>query len=545
MNAVTWLLDLLWGPRLAVATKEYLKQLATAPVEASRSRASELLNALDARPGPHVTLGETERGQPVRVPLADLVGSHGLVTAASGGGKTMLMGIIVDALLENQDSFPAGFAGVDGAKSELFLTMLFLIQRRIERLSRSDPAAASKFRRRVWIIDFAVQDAVTEFNFLARWPGAEADAFAGHQVDLLMDVIPDGDALKLAATPLKSLVQLLSEPEIAMSIIDLIRALDDDGFLEGVLVRCRDGALVERVRRQLGTLSKATRGALRRRLDVFTSSESVARMLAGRTAPDFRKLQDEGCIVPVNCAGPNISSGLTQLLNTMAVSGFCLSIRGRRQPDRPFLDIADEAHDLLRSSVMREHLADAGRLSRRYGTHLCLITQNLAAAVPDARLLSLLHTNVGWTWSGRSDPADCAFLKLVLPATGRRPKPKESPFEESRYYSIPEERALMLEEIANLPSRTGYLWLKGRSSEAIRFRTRDLDIPQGRELEEATSAIRRDPTIGHRLSRKEYEKLLAGRERRTSQTESRDLVVRLEEEYRRGHTKSRMKGTGE
>src|SRR5207247_2148939 len=141
----------------------------------------------------------------------------------------------------------------------------------------------------------------------------------------------------------------------------------------------------------------------------------------------------------VNCAGPNISGGLTRFLNTLIVSYFCRSVYGRRHPEAPFVVIADEAQGLFASSIMREHLSDAGRLSRRYGTHFWFITQNLCAAVPDPLLLRLLHSNVGWTWSGRGDPADCAFLKPVVPVTGKRSRPKQSPFEETRFHTDAEE----------------------------------------------------------------------------------------------------------
>ena len=36
-------------------------------------------------------------------------------------------------------------------------------------------------------------------TLLARLPGVEPDSFVGHQVDLLLGVIPDGDALKLCS----------------------------------------------------------------------------------------------------------------------------------------------------------------------------------------------------------------------------------------------------------------------------------------------------------------------------------------------------------
>ena len=544
MNAASWALDKFFGKRIAADTRRHLEELASAPLQASRRRSSALLRALAEQAGPHVVLGNTESGEPLQIPLRELVESHGLLTAGTGGGKTMTTLLIVKRLLETAEQYPAGLAVVDGAKSDLFMGTLYLIQRRLEELSKFGPDAASKFRRRIRIIDFAAPDVVSPFNLLARWPDADADAFAGHVVDLFLDVLPGGDALKLAAAPLKSLVQILSEPEVDLSVIDLIRVLDDEPFLETVLARCRDGALVGTLRRQLATVSKSTRAALRRRLEVLVSSKSVARMLAGRGAPDFRRFQDGSCLVPVNCAGPNIPASLTRFLNTLVVCHFCRSVYARRRPDLPFLVVADEAQDLFASSIMREQLSDAGRLARRYGTHFCFVTQNLSAAVPDARLLRLLLTNVGWTWSGRGDPSDCAFLHSVLPVTGRRPRSRESPFEEARFYSAAEERSLLLEEIANLPNREAYFWLKGRSPEAIKMRTGDLDIPQGRELEDATLTIRRDPTIGQRLSRKEYDRLLAERERKNAPEERGDLEAALEHAYRRTRPEGEEKKTG-
>jgi hypothetical protein len=532
MSVTSWALDKWFGKRVASDTRQYLAEVAMAPVQASRRRTSAWLRALQERPGPRVVLGETD-GEPVSIPLSDLVESHGLMTGGSGSGKTMATLLIVDGVLEHQDSYPAGFAVVDGAKSDLFLGTLWLIQRKLADLSDRDPAMAAKFRRRIRIIDFAATEVVTEFNLFARWPGAEPEAFAGHQVDLLLDVLPDGDALKLAAAALKSLAQIFSGEEIGMSVIDLIRALSDEPFLNSVLAGCGNRALVETLQRQLATVSRSTRAAVQRRLEALVSSQSVSRMLAGAAAPDFRRLQDEGCFVAVNCAGPNISGSLTRFLNTLAVSHFCRSIYGRRRPEVPFVVFADEAQDLFASPVMREHLSDAGRLARRYGTHFSFVTQNLSAAISDARLLSLLHTNVGWTWSGRGDPADCAFLKGMLPATARRPRPKQNPFEETRYYSPAEEQSLLLEEVANLPSRVAYLLFKGRSPEAIRIRTRDLDIPQGRELEEATLAIRRDPTIGQRLSRREYDRRRSERERKRMPEGRGELETEFAEAYQR------------
>ena len=153
-------------------------------------------------------------------------------------------------------------------------------------------------------------------------------------------------------------------------------------------------------------------------------------------------------------------------------------------------------------------------------------------------MLKILYTNLRWSFSMRGEPDDCAFLKSALPVTGRRVQPQADPFQEKRFYSIAEERALALEEVAHLPDRTGYLWFKTRAAEAIKIKTQELAMPQGRDLELATLPIRSDPTIGMRLSRKEYERLMAERDREWAE-EPGDLGTRLEKEYRRGRGEGR------
>ena len=97
------------------------------------------------------------------------------------------------------------------------------------------------------------------------------------------------------------------------------------------------------------------------------------------------------------------------------------------------------------------------------------------------RLLKILYSNIRWSASLRGEPSDCAFLKSALPVTGRKIRPKVDPFAKDEYYPMTEERSMVLDGIANLPDREGYVWLKDRWSEAIRIRTRDLEMPSDSE----------------------------------------------------------------
>jgi hypothetical protein len=173
-------------------------------------------------------------------------------------------------------------------------------------------------------------------------------------------------------------------------------------------------------------------------------------------------------------------------------------------------------------------------MARSFGTHFLFLTQNIATAVQDARMLAVLHTNVKWVFAMRGEPSDCAFLKPALPVTGRRVRPQADPFAEKTFYSITEERALALDEIANLRDRAGYLWFRGRSPEAFKIKTEELAIPQGGDLEMATRPLRRNPEVGMRYSRREYERLIAERDEEWRE-EKGTLGASLEEAYRRAH----------
>jgi len=134
----------------------------------------------------------------------------------------------------------------------------------------------------------------------------------------------------------------------------------------------------------------------------------------------------------------------------------------------------------------------------------------------------------------RSTPRDALFLRAALPVTGRRQRPEAHPFREPTVYGPEEERSLALDGIAHLPDREGYLWLKTRSPEAVRLRTRSLDLPDGQLFRRIIEAARRESHIGGRLSRETYEREILLRDRTWLGEEAADhtLEERMERAYR-------------
>ena len=92
---------------------------------------------------------------------------------------------------------------------------------------------------------------------------------------------------------------------------------------------------------------------------------------------------------------------------------------------------------------------------------------------------------------------------------------------------------MMLDAITHLPDRVGWLWFKHLSAEALKITTEHLAMPQGDDLSAAIHSIRRDRTIGRRLSRKQYERRMAERDGQWMEPESGDLSGKLEQAYER------------
>src|SRR5205807_3619836 len=223
-----------------------------------------------------------------------------------------------------------------------------------------------------------------------------------------------------------------------------------------------------------------------------------------------------------NCAGPTITRGVRLLLQGLVLSDIRQAIFARpNNPPVTYLWCADEAQNFFLTRQMQENMADILTMARSFGSFFYFLCQNLSTAVPDARILETLHTNIRWSLTLRSTPHDAAFLRSALPVTGRMRRPEANPFREATVYGSEEERTLALNGIANLPDREGYLWLKTRSAQAIRLRTPEIRLPENEEFRRVIELLRDDPALGGRFSRSEYERLIKERDSRWLNDERR------------------------
>jgi hypothetical protein len=498
MSAIFQMLTRLFRERIARATERHLVTITREHDHASRGRSSALLKRLGAEAGPHAVLGETQRGGTVSIPISFFATAWGLISGGTGSGKSMAAAIIIRTLLEAVET-EISF-GVLDAKGETFERTLFLVSQLLDLLP---PVAAERLRERLVIIDFASIDPLTAYDVAAPWSGADLDYFATSRMETLQELFPAGDGVSLRGTSiLKHTLKLLAEQNVPFSYADHI--LSSGAFRSQLLSGSKDEDLRLYFENHFPAESRATIAAVRARLSAtLFSSASLKLALSGGSAPDFRKLMDSGAIVLVNCAGANIPRATARTLQALVLADIRHAVFNREKRS-PYLWICDEAQHLFRSKYLREHMVDLLTMARSYSVHGLLITQNMANAVQDSEILEMLHTNAKWALVLRGSPKDAAFLQSALPISGRREKPRPNPYAPAEFYSLSEERNLLLQEIAHLPDREGWLWIKSLSGEALRIKTSTVDIPGDARFQEAVERIRRDPAVGRRQSRTAY-----------------------------------------
>ena len=527
-----WILEQFLGRKIEKETARYLRELSLSPVLESRQQADGTLAAFRTEPGTKMTLGTTLWGEQVTVPLEEIIRAYGLITGGTGSGKTMFGLTILKSLIDLLPYGSTNGIGVIDAKGDLYRGALYLLWQRLQHLAQSDPKACESLRERVVIYDFSSRDPVSSYNILARWPEVEADYFALNRADLLLDLLPGRDTLSLGGTAvLHKLLLLLSEFNLPVTYMSEV--LHDESLRQRLVAQSQNDLLKRYFDRQFAREPKPTIEAIARRMEALFASEGVRLALSGTTAPDFRQFQDAGRLVLVNVFGETISRSVRRLLQGLVLSDIRASVFTRKRKERAFLWCCDEAQNFFATEKLREHMADLLSMSRSFGTYFLYLTQNMSTAVQDPRITKVLTTNMRWSFSMRGDPSDCSFLKPVLPVTGRKPRPRTDPFSEVTFYSLAEERAMALDEIAELSDRVGWFWIKARSAEPLKIRTQELTIPECSELERAVMSLSRDPAFGQRLSRTEYERLAAERDRQWAE-EDDDLRAGLEETYQRG-----------
>src|SRR5438876_9734722 len=297
--------------------------------------------------------------------------------------------------------------GVLDAKGELFDRAVYLLAARLAELRGRE---RQELFERIVIVDFANRVSLSPYNILARWNYTEPDFFVTSRLETLRELLPAGEKLSLrGATVLKNVLALLSEFGLPLTYLDAVLSSD---ILRAKLLRASKNPGVRfYFERHFVQEGKQTIAALRARMESLFASDGVRLALSGTTAPDFRALQNEGKIVLINCAGPSITRGVRLLLQGLVLSDIRQAIFARpNNPPVTYLWLADEAQNFFLTKQQQENMADILTMARSFGSFFYFLCQNLSTAIPDARILEQLHTNIRWSLTLRGTARDAAFL---------------------------------------------------------------------------------------------------------------------------------------
>jgi hypothetical protein len=338
---------------------------------------------------------------------------------------------------------------------------------------------------------------------------------------------------------------LMAEFDVPLPFFE--RLCTDPVLLGGLAEKSENPQIRDYFKHRFADESESTFLALRQRIDSLLVSEGVRLSLSASSAPDFAALQDQGCIFLINTAGRNITRGISELLQGLILSDIKQSIFRRTNYDQKVLIFMDEAQNLFKSSVNREHMVDLLTMSRSFGTFVVLITQSLTSAVRDSDVLNSIMSNVRWVVMLRSTLRDAELIAPAIPLTGTQSKPRQHPLEPAKQMSGSEELRMRLKDIPKLPDRQAYLWLKAYLHTAVKIMTPRVPSPlevagcTQEEFDEFASSER----IGQGVPKETIIKEIEQRERRlremlrpqrihtppTQREGKRALISTLEEEY--------------
>jgi hypothetical protein len=394
MSKLAWLADKLSRERVARQTTRHLDSITRQPVLDSQRAVRSVLAALEREPGPKVCLGEAAWREQVVVPLKELVQACAICTGGMGSGKTMGACLILQAMIADLPHLRTMGFGVLDAKGELFERAAYLLGARLAEL---EGEARAQLLRRIVIIDFSSQQAVSPYNILSRWPYSERDFFVTSRLETLRELLPAGEKLSLrGAVVLKNVLALLSEFGLPVTYLD--RVLASETLRSKLVAGSKDPEARFYFQHHFLQEGKQTIGALRARMSSLFASEGVRLALSGTTAPDFRELQNEGKIVLVNCAGASITRGVRLLLQGLVLSDIRQAIFARpNNPKVSYLWMADEAQNFFLTKQQQEDMADVLTMARSFGSFFCFLCRNLSTAIPDTRIQEQLHTNIRWS----------------------------------------------------------------------------------------------------------------------------------------------------
>jgi hypothetical protein len=399
---------------------------------------------------PHIIVGATQTGIPYRVTLNDLIGLPSWITAATGVGKSRLVGglmaRVVDHIVRGE---PVAVVAVDG-KGET----CDQLKRTIGRVVQSLPTDSQQaFVSRVHNFRFFDRKYLPSWPILTSMPGVAILTQADVIAEVLSDNAADATIGPRQRLMLSRICALAIEFELPVASLPWLMSNGNE------MASLASRSSLPVVRLDLSRFDREAQSSidgLISRIGVLLGVPSLKAVLSGERPFDFGTCLEPGSITTIDFGGADLGArAAVRAMGSLAISALAnAAFDPRRLVHGKVYIVVDEPQAFL-TSVSLNQFERLVTLGRSYGVGGIAFVHQGASQLP-LEFQTILNTNIPLRILGRSSERDAEAASEWLPKTGRVPRPKEPGIRkasDSRFMSDAQEARFRITEIGHLPPR--------------------------------------------------------------------------------------------
>lgn len=446
-----------WLLRLAGHNVESELDLARASRDGERRAQEEAANAdervfrrhTDRLGDGSVHVGTTDTGAPYAISLRDLTTLPSWATAATGAGKSRLVGgLLEDVVVAALRGEPVSVVLIDG-KGESADQLLRSVAALAARLG---DGVLRQLRGRLHVFRFFDAEFLPSWPLLVRIPGVAIESQADAVAEVLNDLVSDATIGPRQRATLAAVIALAIEFDVPLAALPWLLSAPP------LVAQLADRSTLLSVRLQLSRFEREAQGSidgLIARLSTILRVPSLRAAVSGPTPFDFGRCFEPGSITVFDFGRAELGArSAVRAMGSLAISALANAAFDPRRTVRGTTLIAVDEPQMLMTSVTLAQFERLITLGRSFGAGGLMLIHQGATQLPQD-LQSVLNTNVVLRVVGRSSARDAAASSEWLPQTGgvRRPRAANRRAGASPFLSEGEEERFRIAEIGRLAER--------------------------------------------------------------------------------------------
>lgn len=420
-----------------------------------------------------IHVGTTDRNVPYSISLRDLTTLPSWATAATGAGKSRLVGgLLEDVVAAALRGEPVSVILID-AKGESADQLLRSVAALAARLGGR---AVEQLGRRLHTFRFFDAEFLPSWPLLFRIPGVAIESQADAVAEVLNDLVSDATIGPRQRATLAAVIALAIEFDVPLAALPWLLSAPP------LVAELANRSTLLSVRLQLSRFEREAQGSidgLIARLSTILRVPSLRAAVSGPTPFDFSRCFEPGSVTVFDFGRAELGArSAVRAMGSLAISALANAAFDPRRTVRGTTLIAVDEPQMLSTSVTLNQFERLITLGRSFGAGGLMLVHQGATQLPQD-LQTILSTNVVLRIIGRSSARDAAASTEWLPRTGRirRPRAVARRGSTSPFLAENEEERFWISEIGKLAERH-FLVSDRRVDFAPRvIRARDYDPP--------------------------------------------------------------------